>query len=196
MTVTVYDWFRSAQTSADASVFQILLPRNMTLESSSPGNTAKASFHPMMSAYKRPTPDRLANHHFWEMGQRLNLEQDALAAILPEHRSAGAGMAAMAGGTYELSHSTSSHLKPQSQSHHSQKQTQKQKNQTQTQTFDLPLPPSGMDRAASPPGFRRGSVRNIQEMMGRLAGMDSQRASMPMPPTKIIVTRHEEQRSD
>ena len=159
----------------------------MTLESSSPGTTAKASFHPMMSAYKRPTPDRLANHHFWEMGQRLNLEQEALAAILPEHRTMGAGIAAMAGGTYELSHSTSNHLKPQPQPH-----------QQQTERFDLPLPPAGMgmDRAASPPGFRRGSVRNIQEMMGRLAGMDSQRASMPMPPTKIIVTRHEEQRSD
>lgn len=94
-------------------------------------------------------------------------------------------MAAMAGGTYELSHSTSNHLKPQPH---------------QTERFDLPLPPSGipsgMDRAVSPPGFKRGSVRNIQEMMGRLAGMDSQRASMPMPPTKIIVTRHEEQRSD
>ena len=163
----------------------------MTLESSSPGSKSKSksSFHPLMSSYKRPTPDRLANHHFWEMGQRLNLEQDALAAILPEHRSQAAAVSAVAGHGYELSHSTSNHLHPNTHTSKTQ--------------FTLPSDTrsigSGTGSGSGPgngQGFKRGSVRNIQEMMGRLAGMDSQRVSMPPPPTKIIVTRHEEQRSD
>ena len=165
----------------------------MTLESGSPGT--KASFHPMMSAYKRPTPDRLANHHFWEMGQRLNLEQDALAAILPEHRSAAAGISAVAGGTYELSHSTSNHLHPH-QAHPLQKFNLPSPSDTRSQSQGSGAGVGVGGAGGGIPAFKRGSVRNIQEMMGRLTGMESQRASMPMPPTKIIVTRHEEQRSD
>lgn len=121
----------------------------------------------MMSAYKRPTPDRLANHHFWEMGKRLNLEQDALAAILPDRQAGSVSAHNLAGHTYELSHSTSNHQ-------HTASQAQAQADQ----------------------GGRRSSVRNIQEMMGRLVGMEGQRATMAPPPTRIVVTTHEEQRSD
>lgn len=154
----------------------------MALESAAPHSNA--SFHPMMSAYKRPTPDRLANHHFWEMGQRLNLEQDALAAILPDRSGAAAAGQSVAGHAYELSRSTSNHFGPGNANGlppHS----------------GVPQPGSVMSSPISA-GYegRRTSVRGLQEMMGRLVGMESQRASMPPPPARIVVTTHEEQRSD
>jgi hypothetical protein len=130
----------------------------MSLESTSPAQGV--SIHPMMSAYKRPTPERLANHHFWEMGRRLNLEHEALTAILAD-RHAGPG-APVAGHAYELSHSTSNHF-------HKEPEVQ----------TPAPWEP------------RRTSVRGLQDMMGRLVGMEGQKASMPVPPTRIVVTTHE-----
>ena len=124
----------------------------------------------MMSAYKRPTPDRLANHHFWEMGQRLNLEQDALATILPDRTDRHAG--GVAGGAYELSCSTSNHLHAQNQPHMTSEAQMSNHNKR---------PSVGMG--------------GLQEMMGRLKGMDGQRSEMPIP-TQIIVTTHEDRRVD
>lgn len=144
----------------------------MTLESSAP--SYGTTHHPMMSAYKRPTPNRLANHHFWEMGQRLNLEQDALAAILPDRHAGG-----VAGGAYELSYSTSNHLHAQHQHQHQQ--------QGVHMTSEV--------QAQMPVESKRPSMGGLQEMMGRLRGMDEQRADMPAP-TQIIVTTHEDRRVD
>jgi len=140
----------------------------MTLESSAPQHGT--THHPMMSAYKRPTPDRLANHHFWEMGQRLNLEQDALATILPDRTDRHNG--GVAGGAYELSYSTSNHLHAQNQPHMT----------SEAQTSNQNKRPSV-------------GMVGLQEMMGRLRGMDGQRSEMPVP-TQIIVTTHEERRVD
>lgn len=139
----------------------------MTLESTAPKHGT--THHPMMSAYKRPTPDRLANHHFWEMGQRLNLEQDALATILPDRTDRHAG--GVAGGAYELSYSTSNHL-------HAQNQQQA----------------VHMTSEAQRPAVTRGnSMGGLQELVGRFKGMDGQRSEMPVP-TQIIVTTHEDRR--
>ena len=141
----------------------------MTLESTAPKHGT--THHPMMSAYKRPTPDRLANHHFWEMGQRLNLEQDALATILPDRTDRHAG--GVAGGAYELSYSTSNHL-------HAQNQQQ-----------DVHM----TREAQRPAGTRGNSMDGLQEMMGRLKGTEGQRSELPVP-TQIIVTTHEDRRVD
>ena len=143
----------------------------MTLESSAPQHGT--THHPMMSAYKRPTPDRLANHHFWEMGQRLNLEQDALATILPDRTDRHNG--GVAGGAYELSYSTSNHLHAQ--------------NQQQGAHMTIEAQMSNQNQN------RRPSMGGLQEMMGRLKGMDGQRSEMPVP-TQIIVTTHEDTRVD
>ena len=164
----------SSSTHSEHANGQILLPRNMTLESTAP-RRGTTTHHPMMSAYKRPTPDRLANHHFWEMGQRLNLEQDALAAILPDRHAGG-----VAGRAYELSYSTSNHLHA-----HNQHQNQNQE--------------GGAHMTSGPQAQfnvnKRPSMNGLQEMMGRLRGMDGQRAELPNP-TQIIVTTHEDRRVD
>jgi hypothetical protein len=144
----------------------------MSLESSIPKQETK--FHPMMTAYKRPTPDRLANHHFWEMGQRLNLEQDALQAILTDRHATGG----VAGHAYELSYSTSNHL-------HAQAANAAQQRMEAT-----------VEPQSTPIEGKRASVLNLQEMMGRLRSLDGQRADGPAMPTKIVVTTHEDQRID
>ena len=139
-----------------------------------------------MSAYQRPTPDRLANHHFWEMGQRLNLEQDALAAILPDRHQAGG----VAGHAYELSYSTSNHL-------HAQNQNQALEHGKGTTGGNGGARMTAEPQSQAMGGKRPGTTMNgLQEMMGRLKGMDGQRVEMPPVPTQIIVTTHEEKRVD
>jgi hypothetical protein len=142
----------------------------MSLESTAPAQGT--SIH-MMSAYKRPTPDRLANHHFWEMGRRLNLEHEALAAILHD-RHAGPG-APVAGHAYELSHSTSNHFHGHGKGVES---------------------PASPVVAPAPWEARRTSVRGLQDMMGRLVGLEGQKATMPTPPSRIVVTTHEDTREE
>ena len=155
----------------------------MNLESSAPKHDT--TFHPMMSAYKRPTPDRLANHHFWEMGQRLNLEQDALAAILPDRHQAGVGVA---GHAYELSYSTSNHL-------HAQNQNQAL-DQSKVTTNGGQAHMTSEPHSRGMEGKRATTMGGLQEIMGRLKGMDGQRVEMPSAPTQIIVTTHEDKRVD
>jgi hypothetical protein len=164
---------------------QVLLPRNMNLESSAPKHDT--TFHPMMSAYKRPTPDRLANHHFWEMGQRLNLEQDALAAILPDRHNTGG----VAGHAYELSYSTSNHLHAQNQN---QALEQAKANANGNGNGQAHMTSEPQSHALE--GRRPTTMNGLQEMIGRLKGMDGQRAEMPPVPTQIIVTTHEDKRVD
>jgi hypothetical protein len=175
-------------TSIPSSVvtdIQVLLPRNMNLESSAPKHDT--TFHPMMSAYKRPTPDRLANHHFWEMGQRLNLEQDALAAILPDRHNTGG----VAGHAYELSYSTSNHLHAQNQN---QALEQAKGNANANGNGQAHMTSEPQSHALE--GKRPTTMSGLQEMIGRLKGMDGQRAEMPPVPTQIIVTTHEDKRVD
>lgn len=107
------------------------------------------------------------------MGQRLNLEQEALTAILPDRTDRHAG--GVAGGAYELSYSTSNHL-------HAQNQQQGVHMTSEAQ-------------AQMPVESKRPSMGGLQEMMGRLRGMDGQRVEMPVP-TQIIVTTHEDRRVD
>jgi hypothetical protein len=104
------------------------------------------------------------------MGQRLNLEQDALATILPDRTDRHNG--GVAGGAYELSYSTSNHLHAQNQPH---------------MTSEAQMPNQNHNR--------RPSMGGLQEMMGRLKGMDGQRSEVPVP-TQIIVTTHEDTRVD
>jgi hypothetical protein len=107
------------------------------------------------------------------MGQRLNLEQDALATILPDRTDRHNG--GVAGGAYELSYSTSNHL-------HAQNQQQGAHMTSEAQMSNQNKRPSvGMG--------------GLQEMMGRLRGMEGQRSEMPVP-TQIIVTTHEDTRVD
>lgn len=58
---------------------QVLLPRNMTSESLP---VQGADLHPF-SAYKRPAPPG-SRRHFHELGDRLNVERDALGALVED----------------------------------------------------------------------------------------------------------------
>jgi hypothetical protein len=110
------------------------------------------------------------------MGQRLNLEQDALAAILPDRHAGG-----VAGGAYELSYSTSNHLRAQ--------------NQIQNQQGGVHMTSDPQAQTSNQNKRPSMGMGGLQEMMGRLKGMEGQRADMPVP-TQIIVTTHEDRRVD